>query len=61
MENAIICALREGVTDKRRFVYRARDLLGARRLTGKLRDNLLVEAKSSASGVFSLSRRANAS
>jgi very-short-patch-repair endonuclease len=43
-QETIIRALREGITDEERLLYRVRDLLGARRLTGKLRDGLLADA-----------------
>lgn len=43
-QDAIIRALREGLTDEQQLLYRVRDLLGARRLTGKLKDSLLADA-----------------
>ncbi len=44
-QEAILRALREGITDEERLLYRARDLLKVRRLTAKLRDSLLADAR----------------
>ena len=44
-QEAIIRAMREGVADEERVFYRVRDLLGARRLTGRFRDALLADAR----------------
>jgi very-short-patch-repair endonuclease len=43
MQGAILGAIREGLTDEERILYRARDLLGASRLTAVLRSRLLAE------------------
>lgn len=42
-QEAIIRALREGIADQERLLYRVRDLLHVRRLTGPLRDSLLAD------------------
>lgn len=44
-QEAIIQALREGIADEERLLYRVRDLLGVRSLTGRLRDSLLEDAR----------------
>jgi very-short-patch-repair endonuclease len=42
-QEAIVRVMREGISDQERLLYRVRDLLGVRRLTGRLRDALLAD------------------